>query len=443
MSRLGATRLRGVTGHAITRTFGSLLTTQILGAGFGFLFWVLAARTVPVEGVAAAGAAIAAMLLIATLANLGTGMLLMTELAGVPDERRRGLIEHALVGAGGVSAVLAVGFALVSPAYGETFRHAFPDLRNTGLFVVGTVATTVGIVMDRAVLGLRRPGSQTVRNLIAATARFPVVAGLVVLGVRGSAALVTAWVVALLIAQCVQLRLLRLPKAAGGRSWSRMRDDVRRYFRTAITHHALNISLGLAPQAMPLLAAGVLVPSSFASFTIAWTMCGALFVVPYAMAVTLLAVSSTDGGDLPGRIRVTMRSGLTLATLGALGALLLGGVVLHAYGAGYARDGTLLLQLLAAATVPLVIKDHYFVIQRLRQRRGRAAGLATVCVVVELSGALGGSMVAGAVGLVVGWLAALIAEACLMLPPVLTAMKRIPAGNPGQSVRVATGTPAR
>ena len=410
-------------GHAVARTFGSLVAAQGLGAGFGFLFWVLAARTVPVEGVAAAGAAIAAMLLISTLANLGTGMLLMTELAGVPEAERRRLIQHALLGAAGVSAVLAVGFTLVSPSYGESFGHAFADPRNVALFVLGTVATTVGVVMDRAVLGLRSPGSQTLRNLIAVTARFPVVAGLVLLGVRDATALLTAWVAALIIAQCVQLRRLRLPKATSRFSWNRMRADVGRYFPKAITHHALNLSLGLAPQAMPLLAAAVLVPSSFASFNIAWTMCGFLFVVPYAMAVTLLAVSSTDGGDVPGRIRVTLRSGLTLALLGALGALLLGGFVLRAYGAGYVRDGTLLLQLLAAATVPLVVKDHYFVIQRLRDRRGRAAGIATGCVLVELSGALCGSMLAGATGLAVGWLIALTAEAGLMLPPVLAAIR--------------------
>ncbi len=315
--------------------------------------------------------------------------------------------------------MIATGFALVSPAYGETFRHAFHDPLNIALFVLGTVATTAGTVMDRAMLGLRSPGSQTLRTLIAATARFPIVATLVLLGVRDATALLIAWVAALIIAQSVQLRRLRLPKTRF--TWNGMRHNIRRYFPTAITHHALNLSLGLAPQAMPLLAAGVLVPSSFASFNIAWTMCGFLFVVPYAMAVTLLAVSATDGGDISRRIRVTLRSGLSLAFLGALGALLLGPVVLRAYGAGYVRDGTLLLQLLAAATLPLVVKDHYFVIQRLRNRRTRAAGIATGCVIVELSGALCGSMLAGAAGLAIGWLAALLAEAFLMLPPVLAA----------------------
>lgn len=412
----------------IASTFGSLLLSQILAGGFGFLYWVLAARTFTVDAVAAAAASIAAMLVISTVTNLGLGMLLIIEVPHLSAKEQKRLIQLASAAVTVVTVVVALGFATAAPDFSTVFARAFANATNVTLFVAGTAATAVSLVMDRAVLGLGKNRAQVWRNFLATAIRFPILVVMVLLHSRGAAALVGAWTLALLIAQVVQYWMLHLPRDSDPFAWRAVSADLRRHARSAWGHYVLNLSLGLAPQLIPLLAAVTLTAAVYASFNMVWAICTVLFMVPYSMAVTLLAVASVHGGDLAAHLRKTVRSALALSAASALAGILLGGFVLDVFGGRYAHHGTPLIRLLVLVAIPLVIKDHYFTVTRLRGQQLRSAGIAFLGVVLEMAAAAVGAAWAGGIGLALGWLAAVGFEASLMAPTVVRTMRAWPGG---------------
>jgi len=73
--------------RSIVSNAGSLVATQLVTSGLGFLFWLVAARWFSPAGVGFAAAAISAMTLLGTFGMLGLGTLLMGELPRRPHLR--------------------------------------------------------------------------------------------------------------------------------------------------------------------------------------------------------------------------------------------------------------------------------------------------------------------------------------------------------------------
>ena len=73
--------LRRLGEESLLRNGVYIMATTAVTMGFGFLFWVLAARTLPAAEVGRAAALISAMLFVAVFANLGFGQVLVSRLA--------------------------------------------------------------------------------------------------------------------------------------------------------------------------------------------------------------------------------------------------------------------------------------------------------------------------------------------------------------------------
>jgi hypothetical protein len=87
----------------LLRSAAALASTSVVTAGLGFVYWAFAARVFPATNVGEASTAIAAMNLIAPLALLGLGTLLIAELPPMTDGR------STLVSTAGLLTGLAAG----------------------------------------------------------------------------------------------------------------------------------------------------------------------------------------------------------------------------------------------------------------------------------------------------------------------------------------------
>src|SRR5262245_23674396 len=67
---------------------GGLFGTAVVTAGFGSIYWVIAARLVPPQAIGAGGAAISAMTLISRVGTVGLGTLLLGEVYSHPGRER-------------------------------------------------------------------------------------------------------------------------------------------------------------------------------------------------------------------------------------------------------------------------------------------------------------------------------------------------------------------
>jgi O-antigen/teichoic acid export membrane protein len=194
-------------------------------------------------------------------------------------------------------------------------------------------------------------------------------------------------------------------------------------------HHALHVALQAPNLALPVLVTTSLSAATNAFFYIAWTMAGFIFVFPAALTTVLYAVGARNPAALGAKVRFT----LGLSLLGGLVtnvALLLGADhLLVLFGAAYASEAGASLLIIALGVFPLIVKDHFVAIYRVRGQVGAATVWVAAGGALELAMAAVGGVLGGLVGLAIAWVAALCIEILPMaatvyrtaLPPRATA----------------------
>lgn len=455
-----AERRRGGTSRVdlgvVLRPFGSLVGAQLIGTGLGFLFWIVAARGVPATTVGLVSAGVAVQALLGKVSLLGVGTHLISELPPLDEGRRRSLLRAATAVVAGAGLLVAGLFVLVvelTPGLTGTTVHAlFASPVATTVFVVGTAATAVGLMLDQAVLGAQRSSLQVLRNLVASGLRFPLGVALLLVGLTGSGALLLCWALPLAVSAVLVWRRLFPRDGARG---AHLEDphghgvlaQTARHARGSLRNHALDLSLSAGPLLVPVVAAAVLAPEANARFAIAWLVATFVFVPPYMLATALFAASVHEPvDDFCRRARRTLPGGLAISALLGAGAALTAPYLLRVFGAGYAEESATLLALLVPAGLWMVVKDHVVALWRVQRRVPAAAGLAAGGTLLEVAGTALGAVVAGAPGLCVGWLLALAVQAYGAAPVVdgiLRAPLRSPDPGPHDDPRTAPSTTGR
>ena len=420
-------------GPGLLVSFASLVTAQALGAGLGLVFWVVVARLVVPEDLGAAAAAISTQTLLGSIASLGVGTLLISELPRVPTSVQRRLLHRGLAAVLVASGLAGVVLALSAGLLGRSLQEALAAPGGSPVFVVGVAAAAAALVVDQAGLGLNRATVQVGRSLLASGLRFPLAAGLLAWGFRGSAAVQLCWVAPLALS--VVVSLLRLRSRPSGRagadrrpdppldpndppidpqSW---RADLGRYAAPALRNHGLSLSLAAGSQLVPLVAALVLSTVDNASFAIAWLLATFVFLPPYLLATALFAHGANASvEEFRETMRTTVPAALTLSLGLCVGAWVLGRPVLSIFGAHYASTSWVLLALLVPAGLWMVLKDHLVAFWRSQRRYRLGVSLTLVALALELAGATVGGLLDGGRGLCAGWLAAMVVEVAIYWP---------------------------
>lgn len=418
--------------------FASLMSGQGIAAALGVVFWVLVARVAEPSAVGLATAAISTQTLLGLLVSLGLGTHLVTVLPTAGPEVVRRWVSRSLAGAGlvglavsGLVVAVVEGSRALGADVGGALVEGLTDPLMVVGFVVGVVAATGVLVLDEAVLGLRRSRVQLTRNVTASLLRFPVGALLLLLVGADPWAVQATWVLPLLVSLLLALRSLRLPPARPA-PWS---DDLREHLRPALRHYAVNMAVASASQVIPVVGAVALVATDNAAFAVAWLLATAAFLPPYMLTTALYAHASHDGageqevdddaltGQLAAHLRRTVPVALALVLLAWAGAALLGEQALGLLGGHYAEESAHLLVLLVPAGLWAVVKDHLVVVWRRRRHYRLAAGVAAVTLVAETLGAVAGAVIDGATGLVAGWLAVTVIELVVGTPVLLRHMQ--------------------
>lgn len=409
-------------------TTGALVLATVISNGTGFVFWWIAARQFPEAAVGLAGATVSAMLLLSQASVLGLG----TTLAGVlhREPRAVALAVSALLAAAGTGALLGLGFAALAPVLSSEFA---PIAAGTAgiLFAVGVSVTALVTVLDQVLEASFRARHHLLRiaifgfgrlGLLMLAAALVVPDGLVIFGAWVLGTIVSLLVVGLLPHHVGRVReILPLP-------WRQLGTMT----FAALSHHVLNLSRGSSVSVLPVLVTALISGEANAFFYVALLLANFLSVVCTAATFTLYVVGARSPAMLWHQIRFTL--GLTglVAIIGTLVLALFGRQILGAFGPTYAGLAYPTMIVLAASTIPLVIKDHWIAIQRIRNTVGRASTIGVVTLALELAAAAAGAVVAGVLGLALARLALLVVEATLMLPTVLRELRPTPA--PARSV---------
>jgi O-antigen/teichoic acid export membrane protein len=404
--------------RALVANAASLVGTTAATAGLGLVYWVLAARQFPSLSVGLGSASISAMLLLGTLPVLGLQTLLIGELHRRPGQEAP-LIATALLAAGTSGAAFGLIFAGVA-------SHLAPGLRPLGenvgtilLFATGVSLTAITLVVDQALVGLLRGDVQLGRNVLFAAAKLLALlaAGLWVRD-RFGLTIFGTWVVGNIVS-LVGLGVLAALKGqltlAARPRWKLLQG----LGRAAVDHQMLNLAIQFPPLVLPLVVTIVLSATMNAYFYTAWMMAGLVFIGPEALGIVLYAVGARVSSGLVHTLRLTLGLSLLVALIATAVVLAFADELLSVFGHSYSAQAAVVLRILVLGVFPLVLKQHYVAIARIRRRPADALLLLAVGALFEVGLAAIGARIGGLTGLSLGWVAGVGVVAILVGPSVI------------------------
>jgi O-antigen/teichoic acid export membrane protein len=411
----GWQRLRRLGEQSLFRNSLYIMGTTAVTSLLGFVFWLIAARTLSATEVGRSAALVSAMVFVSVLTNLGLGQVFVSRLASRAPGREwsrtvttgLALAAAASLAGGAVAAVLLP--TLIPALKGSLHPAAFL------LVPLGVVGVACSLVIDYACIAERHARLSFTRNAVAGVVRTGLVPLAGVVPFEG-----TTWILIVFDASFLLINLMALfrelpalghdfrPSLAG---WRQELGEIRGLIAG---HQSINLGAQASSYLLPVLVSARLGPEDNAYFYTTFMLASAIFFIAPAIGNALFAEGAHEPEQLGRDVRRAARQVAMLAGPPALALILAGPLILGLFGPEYAEEGdTLLLILIAAALFDAVLQLALAVL-RARHRLQDAALATWATLVVSIAGTwfllpplgLEGAGLGWALGKVVGVLAA-------------------------------------
>ena len=396
---------RAGSGRPFLATSLGLVIGKMAAMATGFLFWLLAARVADPAEVGIAAGAVSLMMLGTQVAIAGAGSAFILRYGKGEDDRKE-LLDAAitLVLLASVTAA-AIGLALVG-FLSEGLRPVATQPLFAAFFVGMTALGTLNILLDHVSVAIERSSEVVVRNtaggLLTAA---PLVVAFFAGSSPGALLLFGLWVLGGVLACGLGARQLhghldgytyrpRLPRAL-----------TRLLLRTGLPNHALTVVDRSPSLLLPAVVTEVLSPELNAYWYVAWMMAWAVLVIPVSVGLTLFAqVAKAPDGVLSG-VRKAGQTGAALGLAAAVGAALIGPLVLRLLGREYADFGTTPLRVLVLAVLPVLVIQLYYAVCRSRGRLREAVAAGAITALASVVGTAVAAEANGLPGMAWAWVA--------------------------------------
>jgi O-antigen/teichoic acid export membrane protein len=412
--------LADATGDRLVKSVVALLTSSVAGALLGLVFWAVAAHLYPARSVGYGAAAIAALTLLANVAQLNLGAIFPRNLYASGARARSVLVSGYAASA--LLAVLAgILFVVLTGAHPYLARDVFP----APLFVVAVVFWVVFTIQDSALTGLRAtfwvPVENTSFSLIK-IGLLPVFAAVAPLS--GVFVSWTLPVIACIIPVSYFLFRKVVPTHVS-RSAGRGSLPHARVVGSVLAGEYVGSLSFIALTSVPaLLVLAKLGAEQTAYFQAPWLIGTSFDFLLFGIATSLLVESSARPTVAPTLVPRAVRLGCLLLLPGCL--LLLAGapIILAVLGHQYAAQGTSLLRWLALALPFMGVNVLYMTFARMARRIRRivAVQVSLAVLVLSLTDLLIGHI--GIAGAGVAFSSGQALVACVVLPSVVRQYRR-------------------
>jgi O-antigen/teichoic acid export membrane protein len=401
---------------------GSLVATMLVTSVLGFAYWLVAARFYSPDSVGLASAATSAMMLLSTFFLLGQGTVLLTEIP-----RNKGLegpiISTSLLLVSIATLVASIVFAVLAPYISPQLGSLGATPQNVLLFAVGACLASITVILDQAVIALLQGGIQLWRNtLFAVTKLILLVIVAQFLGQTTGMSIYTTWAIGNAFSLLPIVIFLIRKKKCSLKYYIPQKKMLRSLGLASIQHHSLNLILQAPAQILPLLVTVMLSAKMNASFYTAYMIANFVFSLSFSLTTVLHATNAAQVTTLTQKTRLTV--GLSFLSSLCIGAVLIVGAepILSIFGKTYADNAAESLRILMVACIPLIIKNHFISLCRIKDRVAQAIIPITLGSLLELGLAAYGAHINGLTGLCLGWVLAMMIEALFMVPSVATVL---------------------
>lgn len=401
----------------VVRNAAALMISTVGAAGLGFIFWVVAARFFPVDVVGHASALLAALTLLAALAQLN---LVSLHARFLPDAGRRTtrMIVTGHAASIGTAVVLCAGFFGLGLGDGIVAGGWGPRL----FFVLAVIASALFFIQDGLLAALRRAAWVPAKNGVAAAAKLALLP--ILAGAAAGVGVYLAWVLPILIMVAVVgwWIFARLAPAharlSGSSAAPRPRGEVARFVSAEYLNGIISNAVSFVP---PLLVATVLGNEASAFFYIPWLVGVSATTLMWNIVTSFVVESSRDGAQIRAHLHRAVRLGLLVIVPATTILVTLATPLMSVLGPAYATHGTTALRLIGLSLPFTGIILLYSAFCVMAKRMWALAVIQSAGAVVFLAGSWLGLT---RLGLVAPALAYLIVQAVIGLALLPTVIKR-------------------
>ncbi|MFA7197891.1 MAG: oligosaccharide flippase family protein [Methanoculleus sp.] len=377
-----------------------IMASSFVAAGFGFFFWMIAARLYSQADVGIATALMSSMGLLILISRLGLDQ---SVIRFFPSRDKSKVLGTAIL----VPTVVALGAGLVFIAAVDVISPELTIVRTIApLYLLFLGAYSITWVLEGAFNALRKSEHYFALNLLYGSRIFFLVP-LVFLGATGIfSAFGFSFVLGLIFALLLLARCSIRPALGVDRAF------LREAWQFSAGAYLAGILMSAPNMVIPIMVLHVLGAESTANYYITYAIVSILFMIPYAFTTSLF-VEGSHGGEMKKSVLRTLASMFALLIPAIIGLSLFGEQILNLIGKDYV-EGMALLRVLALSALFVSICQTFISIAKVRNDI-RSLIILSGFVSVALLG-LGYTMMNrfGLIGMGYAWLGTYVAGTILV-----------------------------
>jgi O-antigen/teichoic acid export membrane protein len=332
------------------------LTISGVGSGaIGIVFWAVAAHSATAATIGRTSAEIAAMVLLATLAQLsfGSSFERFLPVAGI---KTRTFVKRAYVMCTTIGLVVAIAYVALG------FSHSFlPKAFGwRALFVVAVVMWTVFSLQDSVLIGLRASKWVPVENILYSVVKLALIPAFIV--ASKSQGVLLAWIAPVVVVIIVvnwYLFRKRIPEHESTSSSSEAMPSARELFSLTGAQYATLLITVATSSIITLVVISRLGAVASAHYYLPAQIMNGVATSIWSIDRSFLVEASAERHDLRRHAKSALRAVFFILGASVILGEILAPEILRVFGAGYAASGTTLLRLLLLGLPGTAVVSFY------------------------------------------------------------------------------------
>jgi len=333
-----------------------IMLTSISSAGFGFIFWMLAAKLYLPKDVGIATALIASMGLLVLLSRFGLDFSIIRFF---PENDKSKVFSTSVI----ITTLFAILFGVIFILGVDIFSpglHLLKSPSNSMLFILFLIASSIAALTGISFVAIRKAEFNFLQSILVGSRIF-FIFPLIFLGAIGIfGAVGISFILAILVS------LFFLIKSGIKPAFTFDKSFLNEAFHFSAGNYLAGLFMAAPNSVLPIMVLNILGAEQTAYYYIAFAIASLLFVIPNAVSTSLF-VEGSHGEALK---RTTIKSLLTIFALLIPAIIILyfsGGWLLGIIGTDYSENGLELLRVMVLASIFLAVNSIYFAIKRIQK----------------------------------------------------------------------------
>ncbi len=333
-----------------------IMLTSISTAGFGFLFWMLAARLYTAEEVGIATALISSMTLIVLLSKVGMDSSIIRF---IPKGDKNSVFNTSIIVTTFSSLCLGIIFIMGVKIFSPELQF-LKSPENAILYIMYIVANSLATTAGITFLSLRKAECQFIQSIVSAS-RILFLILLIPIGKMGifsavGLSFILSFIFASIFFEKIGIKLKFVVD----------KEFLKNSFHYSADNYLISLFLSAPNQIIPLIALNKLGEEATAYYYITFAIASLLFMIPNSLSTSLF-IEGSHGENLRKNAIKSLTASFAILIPSIILLYFGGDWLLGLVGKDYSDKGTKLLQIIIFTSIFISVTSTYSSIKRIQK----------------------------------------------------------------------------